>query len=184
MSGVRSMLLVRHAETRRVPDLPSKDWGLSRDGLIAAMNLGDALPYLGRRMLTSSQPKAMQTARAIIAVAETQGAELELVVDGDLDEVGRPSDWDGDELRVASRYLDGEHIDGWEPQSSAVRRVDDCLRRAQDEGARILVTHGMLLALWLAPRVSSEPSTIWRGLTTPDIWRFDTYTNQVRRLHY
>jgi len=166
--------------TKPASDVPPYDWGLSQEGLHAAMELGDSLPMTVQTIMSSAQSRAVQTARAI---SSAHSEAPDVVIDETLDEVVHPAGWDPNDQQSVRRYLEGESIEGWESHGSAVARLDRALLNAQRDGMRasVLVTHGVLLSLWIAPRIGTQPLTVWRGLGTPDVWRYDVRANRVER---
>ena len=75
-------------------------------------------------------------------------------------------------------------MDGWEPAESAVARFSSMLlvARRRDIRATVVVTHGIVLALWLAPRLGATPLQVWRRLGTPDLWWYDPNADAVSRV--
>ncbi|HEV2591299.1 MAG TPA: hypothetical protein VGU02_05335 [Gaiellaceae bacterium] len=124
------MYLVRHAMTVIDPGVPSHEWRLSEDGKRAAAALD--LPALP--VLTSSEPKAVDTARL---------AGWDAQADDRLREVTRPFVANGYDEHVR-RYLAGDEPDGWEPRAQALER----LCAALDGFDGIAVTHGLAIALY------------------------------------
>jgi hypothetical protein len=134
--------LVRHAAVIVDPSVPSHEWRLSRDGRSAAAAL-----RLTGRALTSSEPKAMETAAL---------AGLDPRADDRLREVRRP--WSDDYAADVRRYLAGEDVAGWEPREVVLAR----LREVLDGFDGIAVTHGLAIALYAALSFDE-----WRALPFP-----------------
>jgi hypothetical protein len=109
------VLFVRHAAVDLDLDSPASTWRLSEEGRTAAAELATRLAPV-RRVLTSPEPKAVDTAAPL---AEASGVPLEL--DDRLREVERAANVAGyDEHRAAVRaYLSGDPIDGWEDAAAA-----------------------------------------------------------------
>lgn len=177
-SAARSLLLVRAAPTQPDPALPPFDWGLGSDGVRAVMALGDHLPPGTRRIVSAVRADARETARILGAVRALGDAVL---VDERLDEVHTPDPGLEQNRELVHRYLTGGHVDGWEPPDAALRRFTDALHfaRRAEIGARVVVSHGIVLSMWLAPRVGVEPFVLWARLRRPDIWCYDPAANAV-----
>jgi broad specificity phosphatase PhoE len=150
-------LFVRHAAVELDLDSPASTWRLSEEGRIAAAELATRLAPV-RRVLTSPEPKAIDTA---VPLAEASGVPLEL--DDRLREVGRAVNVaDYDEHRGAVRaYLSGDPVEGWEDAAAARARFAAALEKVDDAA---VVTHGTVLALFLGydfPR--------WEQIALPDV---------------
>jgi broad specificity phosphatase PhoE len=136
--------LVRHAAVIVDPRVPSYDWRLSEEGRAAAAAL-----RLRGAALTSSEPKAMETAAL---------AGLDARPDDRLREVRRP--WADDYADAVRRYLGGENVDGWEPRRDALARLHDAL----DGFDGVAVTHGLAIALYAGLSFDE-----WRDLPFPAV---------------
>lgn len=138
--------LIRHAHTAPRADVPSTEWGLTEEGKAAARELALRDEWLELALVASSpEPKARTTAAPI-----AEAAALDLRLDPDLREVGRP--WvEGDYAAVARRYLDGEDVAGWEPAEDVRDRMERALRMLAIEagGDLAVVSHGLALSLVL-----------------------------------
>jgi hypothetical protein len=145
-SRLALVLLVRHAMVVVDMSVPSHEWHLSEDGRHAAAGL--ELPPLP--VLTSSEPKAVETAAA---------AGWDATPDDRLREVERP--WHGDDYADFVRlYLAGDEPAGWEPREGALRR----LHAALDGFDGIAVTHGLAISLYAG--LSFEQ---WQALPFPAV---------------
>jgi broad specificity phosphatase PhoE len=154
------VILVRHAMPEVDPEVPHHLWELGPEGRAAARALAKSVE--GGRVVTSDEPKALQTAEEI--------ARGEIVVDAGWREVGRPTAWDQDYRAKARRYLAGERLEGWEPREEAEARV-----RAAAPGD-IVVTHGLAMTLYLGQGVR-----FWEELRFPDAW--SALAGHLRRVH-
>lgn len=107
-----------------------------------------------------------------------------MVLDDRLDEVLHPGPFDLDDVDTILRYLGGESVPGWEPHEQATARMTAAVRDAQsiDLDAPVVVTSGLLLALWLAPRVGIDVVTLWTRMAFPDVWSYDPSSNRVTHL--
>jgi broad specificity phosphatase PhoE len=156
-----SLILVRHGRAVADPGLPASLWPLQEPDACRA--LGRLLP--DRPITTSPEAKAVGTARAI-------GREFS--IDDRLREVARPwtpapSDFDA---QVAA-YLRGTSIEGWEPQSDALRRF-----AAAADG--IVISHGTVMSLYLGSVADADPVEFWQTLEMPDAWQLTVTGNLVR----
>ena len=156
-----ALILVRHGPARPDPDSPPHEWPLlDRE---AGAVLACLLPPVP--VVCSDERKAVET-------AEAMGRTFS--IDGRLREVSRP--WIGDRDDFGSavrRYLGGEVLPGWEPQSEALARFTEAA-----EG--IVVSHGTVMSLFVASQVKVDPIAFWSDLTMPDAWELKD--GQVVRL--
>jgi broad specificity phosphatase PhoE len=147
-----------------VPGVAPELWELGPEGRAAARDLARHLD--GGRVVSSDEPKALQTAAEIAAHL---GTELE--PDARLREATRPTDWDAGYREKARRYVGGEALEGWEPHAAVIERVTSAAR------GDIVVTHGLAMTLFLAP---PDPREFWAGLRFPDAW--SALAGQLRRV--
>jgi broad specificity phosphatase PhoE len=171
---VSPITYVRHAMPVRSDGEHPTRWHLDDAGRAAAAQLAERLevaPRIGC-LLTSTEPKAMETAEAIAA---RWGSDL--TADDRLREAARP--WIGDGYRaVVHRYLRGELPDGWEPHGDVERRVaaavSDALAAADDRPV-VVVSHGLALSLHLGHRLGRDfdCESFWSSLAFPDAWALD-----------
>jgi broad specificity phosphatase PhoE len=111
------------------------------------------------------------TAEEIVCVV---GGEVR--IDPRLRETRGGDRWDERHRELAARYVAGEALPGWEPQAEAVARSDAALRDAAATAAGPVgvVTHGRLLALWLASTAAlPDPAAFWDALRYPDAWQIE-----------
>lgn len=137
--------VVSHPEVVVRPEVPVPRWELSAAGRARLEHLV-ALPWAGAlaRVVSSAEPKAERTARALAGVTG-----LSEVVDEDLGENDRsstgylpPAEFEA----VADAFFarPGESVRGWEPAHRAQRRVVGAVARATAgaSGDVAVVTHG------------------------------------------
>ena len=101
-----------------------------------------------RLIASSPEPKAVDTATPI-----ARALDVELRVEDDLREARRPGQVTAraEYVRLASAYLRGEHVAGWEPAAEVRARVSNCIERlvAATPGDVAVVSHGLALSLFL-----------------------------------
>ena len=123
-------------------------------------------------LVSSTEPKAMQTAEAIAERWSTG-----VLADDRLREAVRP--WIGPGYRaIVHRYLRGEAQEGWEPHDEVAARVNEAVEGAvavADGGPVVVVSHGLALALHLGDRLGADfdRESFWSGLAFPDAWALD-----------
>lgn len=165
---------VRHAMAIPTADRHPTEWELDGAGFAEALALAGRLevaPTIGA-LVTSTEPKALGTARAI-----ADRWQVPLSGDDRLREASRP--WVGPGYRaVAHRYLRGEAIEGWEPHGQVEQRVSAAVQdavAAAAGGPVVVVTHGLVLALHLRARLGGgfDAESFWSCLAFPDAWALD-----------
>lgn len=168
---VSPLTYVRHAMAVPTDGVHPTEWHLDDTGRTAAragagrLEVGSSIG----RLVSSTEPKAMETAEAI---AERWSTEL--IGDDRLREAARP--WIGPGYRaIVHRYLRGEPQEGWEPHVEVAGRVGAAVADASAaaRGAPVVVvSHGLALALHLGDRLGAEfdCESFWSGLAFPDAW--------------
>ena len=159
------LVLVRHTAVTLVEGLAPSEWPASPAGVAEAERLASAPVFSALAAIASSpERKALATAEPI---ARRLG--LEVVVEPDLREVGRPPGpiVSAEEIgRRVRAYLDEGRLDGWEPATAARERVDACiarLRRTAD-GPLAVVSHGLLLTL-----LRRDTAGLWESMPLPAV---------------
>ena len=165
---VTDIVLVRHAMPDTDRFRAAELWHLDAKGRMAARRLARALPP-EPLVLTSQEPKAVQTAEEIAAV---RSGDVE--VDARVREARRPPGWDERYRERARRYVGGQHYVGWEPQEAVVRRFDAAVQDglgARGDAPLVIVNHGLALTLWLqSVGAVADVESFWAGLASPDAW--------------
>lgn len=165
---------VRHSMAVPEQSVHPTGWHLDDRGRADAARLAERLevaPTIGA-LVTSSEPKAVETAEAIGARWDAM-----VVVDDRLREAIRP--WIGPGYRaVVHRYLRGELPDGWELHASVAARVAASVADATSAAAGrpvVVVSHGLALAVHLGERLGGafDRESFWSGLAFPDAWALD-----------
>src|SRR4051794_16812313 len=108
------LVLVRHAMPAIEPGVPADRWELGPQGRAAARALAATLPRVGV-VVRGDEPKARQTAEAIVAV---NGGTIR--TDPRLRETRAPHAWRADFPDRARAYVGGAELPGWEPQAEVV----------------------------------------------------------------
>ena len=167
----RRIHLLRHAMPLTDPRVEPSRWELSGPGRQAARRIAAEIP-VHARLLSSSETKAIQTARL--------AAAREPAIDGRFDEVRRPGEPFDDRARDRRRAwimgeLDARHT-GWESITEAGARFDSAVRE-HDAGDLVIATHGMVITAWLLTmgrlRGGSEAAGFWARLPFPALISID-----------
>lgn len=147
-------ILVRHGLSLPDPEALSESWPLDPAGRADIAALADRLPSL---------PVVCSHMRRAIETAEFFGVPT---IDTRLAEVTRPFLAETEESFAV--YFSGQAVDGWEPQSDAIARIEASVA---DHGDAIYVTHGTVLSLFIASRCRAlDAYSFWAHLWNPDAW--------------
>jgi broad specificity phosphatase PhoE len=168
--ALMSVLLVRHAQ----PGIAGGGLGgrspLSEKGRSDARELGRTLAGLSAPALvwSSPEPRAYETAALAFPSAVP-------VARDELSEIEKPWYQSAEGHADAfARYLRGEDLDGWETRDEVLGRITRLRSDLQPTERHVLVTHGMLLAVWLDDEgLLVDPLSFWLDLRLPDAWEFD-----------
>ena len=172
---MRTLLLIRHAQPEVTPGVAARDWPLAPAGRAAARALAGRLAgtYALTRLISSDEPKAIETARII---AQELGLPVER--DADLGEHRRErvpflgvAAWDAAVARFfaspAALVLGEETaLDALERFSAVVAR---CVAREMERDVA-LVSHGTVMSLFVgAHNAHIDALACWRALALPDL---------------
>lgn len=179
--GAPALILVRHARPEISPQVAPPLWSLSAESRAAAIALAARLPPFVAAV-ASTEPKAIATAEILAA---SLGAPV--ARDARLDEHRRET-WPfepgpeavGARVRQALAKPESS-IDGAETIASAVVRFETGLAAYADRPL-LIVTHGTVLAAWLAARLEVDARELWAGLKSPEAFVLDGEGRMIGRL--
>ncbi len=179
---MRRLVLVRHAQVRLEPDLPPRLWELTAEGQAAAEGLARLAVFAGiEAVVTSPEPKARATAEPIAAAAG-----VELRVEPDLREAERGAAPIDDRAAFVARvdaWLGGSAVSGWEERDVASARIVGCVSRllGESSGDLVLVSHGIVLSLYLAWLRGHERVDLdeWEAIPLPAIAVVDPVAHRI-----
>ena len=162
------MLLVRHSLPAPDPSVPSEEWRLSEEGRALceplAIQVGAHEP---RRLLSSPEPKALETAELIAPVL---GLELE-IEDGLRETARRTVGWlEQNVLHERIRELfakPDEVVFGEESASAALARFSRVVGGVEEQAA--FVTHGTVMSLYVAGSDPDGGFSYWKTLGLPHV---------------
>lgn len=170
----RRVILVRHSEPLVDATLPAPAWPLSAKGAADAATLANALrPYTPGLVVTSSERKAIETGRIM---ARLLG--IDRVTDEDLIEQGLgTAPFFPDRAAFLAHVRDhfrrpNEPVLGAEPAIVAADRFANAVERhtRADAPPPILVSHGRVMASYLARLTGQDPWVMWESLTMLDAY--------------
>jgi broad specificity phosphatase PhoE len=170
---MRRLILIKHARPQVEPAVASEKWTLGDEGRAGAARLAERLRgYRFSRLVSSREPKAVETARV---VGEALGRPV--VEANDLFEHDRSNVPHMDSREFISMIAHffkqpGELVLGLESADEAYERfaaaVDEVIAAApetQDDIA--IVAHGTVISLFAERRAKQEPFAMWRRMGLP-----------------
>ena len=164
-------MLVRHGNPLARADTPAAEWPLSDDGRERSSRLARQLgPVSARSVYSSAEPKAVATARAL---GDVFGLPIS-IVEGLHEHDRRDTPLlEAHEFETSVRRLfasPAERVFGRESADAAAARFTravTALIAAADGDDLIIVTHGTVMALFLAQAAGLEAFALWRSLPMP-----------------
>jgi broad specificity phosphatase PhoE len=162
------LLLVRHSVPELDPSVPSEEWRLSEEGRGRCWELARHITvYEPQRLLSSPEPKALETAELIAPVL---GLHVE-VEDGLRETARRTVGWmEQDALHERIRELfarPDEVVFGEESANAALARFSRVVERVEEPAVH--VTHGTVMSLFVAGSDPDGGFSFWTTLGLPDV---------------
>ena len=168
---MRHLILVKHAAPEVVAGAPPEQWNLSEKGQTACAPLAAALKRFHPRVVVSSEEaKAAQTAEL---VAKELGVPWETAPGlHEHDRSNVPHMRSGEFISHVELFFrrPRELVLGRETAEQAAARFDaavDAVLKRHAEGNVAIVTHGTVLALFVAEHTGQKPFELWRKLGLP-----------------
>jgi 2,3-bisphosphoglycerate-dependent phosphoglycerate mutase len=176
------LIFVRHGRPAINPATPPPNWSLAPEGRDDVAQLAaDIAPFAPRDVLSSPEPKAVQTAEII---ANALG--LAVRIDHRLEEHQRPVLGFGAEEAFQAFIARVFAEPGWSsPGGESLDQARARLTTALDDHPTrplIVVTHGTILSGFLASRIGVPAHDLWRSLGTPDAFVLDADGTLITRL--
>lgn len=180
------LVLIKHSAPLVDPATPSHLWKLSDAGREKCTALADALrAHAPELIVASEEPKAQETAELVahhLGIPASSAAGLH-----EHDRSNVPHMRSAEFISMVELFFrrQEELVLGTESASQAMRRIsaaiDDVLNAHPDESVAI-VTHGTVLALYLAPLAERPAFELWREMGLPSFAVLDRASKSVSRL--
>ena len=171
MSDMRKLILIKHASPFVVPGAPPERWKLSDKGREACGPLADRLrEYEPTVVVASEEPKARETAEEVGRRLAVRVETLAGLAEHDRSNV--PHMRSGEFISNVELLFrrPRELVLGSETAEQAAARfeaaVEDVLMRHAD-GNVAIVSHGTVLALFIAGHSDRKPFELWREMGLP-----------------
>ena len=180
---MRNIVLVKHAKPEQVEGKPSHDWPLSAAGREKCVPLAEKLAkYAPAAIVSSSEPKALESAQII---GEKIGAAVD-VIDGlhEHDRINVPLMRTGEFISMMALFFKQPTrcVLGRESAAEALERFEDAFdaaARKYPTGNLIVVTHGTVLALYLAKHCAVNGYETWRAMGLPSYVAIDDASHKI-----
>jgi broad specificity phosphatase PhoE len=180
---MKYLILVKHSQPEIVETIPATEWVLSQEGKTRAYRLGERLKLFSPEVvISSSEPKAVQTARIISQSVGLPVQTMEALREHDRSNTSfltkqefasriqeffeRP-----DELVFGSETADQAH----DRFSSAVKSI---LHEVPDQ-TFLIVAHGTVISLFVARLTGVSAFSLWAELGLPSFVVVDMRSNLI-----
>lgn len=167
------LILIRHSICQQQPNVSTHEWALSSEGLVLCETLAAQIrPYNVKFVFSSREPKAIQTAKEIVKAFNGFDSQI---IDG-LEETHRTTApyyknvGDFQAAVIAGMQRLDDVVFGEEAFAAARWRLDqtlhDVMEKHPDEAVAV-VSHGTVMALWLASLLHRPVQDIWQAMGMP-----------------
>jgi broad specificity phosphatase PhoE len=183
---MRKLILIKHASPLVIPVTPPEQWKLSDKGRESCAALAEALrEHEPAIIISSEEPKAQETAQLAasrLGVPTESAANLH-----EHDRTNVPHMRSGEFISHMELFFrrPDERVLGRESADEALSRFEkavDSVVAAHSSGNIAIVTHGTVLALYLASHNDRDPFHLWRELGLPSFVALDLATRKITGL--
>jgi broad specificity phosphatase PhoE len=165
------LILIKHAPPQVEAGVSSHEWKLSAAGREKAAALAERLrPHAPSIVFTSDEPKAMETAEIVAAALKVQHEVAPDLHEHDRSNVPQMQTREFISSMALFFKKPDELVLGLETAEQAQRRVTVAIDRIltqHEDGDIAIVTHGTVLALYLAPMLEGDAFDLWRRMGLP-----------------
>lgn len=165
------LILVKHSLPEISPELPRREWHLSYDGRIRCGRLAERLgPYGPRRIVSSPEPKALETAQ-LVAASLGSGVVETVEALHEHDDRDVPFS-DEATFRAAVRQFfarPSEPVYGPESADAAHARFAAAVEALTAAAAEpvVLIAHGRVISLFVSRAAAVDGYELWSRLGLP-----------------
>lgn len=167
---MRRLVLVKHSLAEIEPDKPASAWRLGAVGRrrceALAAGLGDFSPEV---IWSSREPKAVETADLVAGTLDVPVRVADGLEEHHRDNVPFLPEEDFEEMVEQLLCNPGQVVFGTETADQARDRMTASIERVikADQADSIVVTHGTVIALYVASVADVRPVGLWRRLGLP-----------------
>jgi broad specificity phosphatase PhoE len=171
------LILIKHARPEIDPAIPAEEWILGPQGRESATRLADRLrEYPFSQILSSSEPKALQTAQIVGHALDRPVEQVHDLYEHDRRDVPHMDSREFISLVALFFKQPDQLVLGNETADEAYDRfaaaVDGILQ--QHPGDIAIMTHGTVISLFAQRRAKQEPFALWRRMGQPSFIVFET----------
>lgn len=166
-----NLILIKHSMPELVPSMRPNQWSLSLEGQARCKTLAERLaPYAPQALFTSDEVKAMETGRLIGPALGLEPQTARNVHENEREGVNFP-EWSVIENGIRQFYaVPDQIVFGSESADHAYARFDSALQALLDshpDQTIAIVTHGTVIANWVARKTGTDPYDLWKRLSVP-----------------
>jgi broad specificity phosphatase PhoE len=180
------LILIKHATPLKDVTRPSHEWRLSDRGREDARTLADRLREQRIDVVvTSTEPKARETGEIVAKTLEVPCETADRLHEHDRSNV--PVIPTREFISMMALFFKEPQrlVLGKETADTARDRFDravDAVMRAHEVKNVAIVTHGTVIALFLAEHVDEDPFDLWRRLQLPSFVTLDWPDQRVQEI--
>ena len=180
-----TLLLVKHSLPEVVPAIPAREWTLSQAGRQRCQALAEKVkPYLPDVVLSSLEPKAIETAEIVARELSLPCRTFEGLHEQDRTGMGY-LEREQFETKVRDLFKQpDEWVLGRETARQARQRFSQALRLVETEYPEnniLVVAHGTVITLFVEQMTDREPFPFWRSLGLPSFVVFSLPEHKLLR---
>ena len=168
---MRKLILIKHAAPAVVPDVPADRWVLSEAGRRRCTPLAEAVrPHAPAVVVSSLEPKAAETGEVVAARLGVPFETAEGLHEHDRGNVPHLRSRDFISMMELFFRKPGGLVLGRETADEATGRFAAAVERVlakHQEGNVAVVSHGTVIALFVARHGGGRPFDLWRRLGLP-----------------
>ena len=168
---MRKLLLIKHARPEVIPTVPAHEWHLGEQGKELSRKLGQRLlPYNLKQVLSSEEPKAVETAQIVAAQLSIPSIAVPGLQEHDRSNVPQMEPRVFQSAVAQFFQKPARLVLGRETAEEVYERFEEAMRRlltTYTDGDLAVVSHGTVIALYLYKQAKLNPYHIWRDLALP-----------------
>ena len=166
------LILVRHSSPEIVPNSPAAEWRLSDEGRRRCTRLAEELAdHRPTVVVASNEPKATETGQIVARLLGLPFETADSLHEHDRSDLGWLGSSERFEAAVASLFNNPDSVMlGKETADQAHQRFSQAVGgvvEGRPEDSVTIVSHGTVIALFVARITGLEPLPLWQRLDMP-----------------
>jgi broad specificity phosphatase PhoE len=180
---MRKLILIKHASPLVDPATPSEQWKLSDRGIESCAPLAEKLrPHAPQVIITSEQPKARQTGQLLADALQVPIETAPGLQEHDRSNV--PHMRSGEFISHMELFFrrPSDRVLGKESADEALKRFESAIESVLHEHPEqdlAIVSHGTVLALYIASHTGQRPFELWRAMGLPSMLVLQLPGNEI-----